>query len=242
MKEYEKYCSILKEKYPCRVELHAHTSPASKCADFAPEEVVEKYKNLGYDAIVITNHFPGGFDQLPKDVFFEQYFGDFDKACAHGEKLGIKVFLGSELRFENDDFCPDNDYLLYGCTKDDLLKIYDMMNMNFRDFAVQFKQQRYALFQAHPLRSGLKFCDSSLVDGYEAFNMHPGHNASIALAARLADKNSKTVIAGTDFHHSNHEGCAAVRFKKLPEDEIELAKMLKENDFLIELEKRILIP
>ncbi|MBQ7653491.1 MAG: PHP domain-containing protein [Clostridia bacterium] len=242
MKEYEKYESILKEKYPCRIELHAHTSPASKCADFSPEDVVKKYKALGYDAIVITNHFPGGYENLSMDEFFAQYFGNFDRARAMGEKLGIKVFLGAELRFVNDDICPDNDYLLYGCTKEDLIDCYDLLHLNFRFFVNAFIKPRHTLIQAHPLRKNMVVCDSSLVDGYESFNMHPGHNAQISLAVRHADKTGKIFTAGTDFHHENHEGCAAVRFKSLPKDEIDLSKMLKENNFLIEIEKRILIP
>lgn len=242
MKTYEKYERILKEEYPCRIELHAHTKAASKCADFEPEEVLEKYAAKGYDGIVITNHFLGGYENLSKDDFFEQYFGNLDRARKKGEELGIKVYLGAELRFDNDDVCAYNDYLLYGCTRDDLLKCYDMMDMTFREFVASFKEERHALLQAHPMRAGLKFCDSSLVDGYESFNMHPSHNASVCLATRHADKYSKIIIAGTDFHHENHEGCAAARFKKLPCDELELAKMIKENDFLLELEKRILIP
>ena len=204
--------------------------------------MIEKYAAIGYDGIVITNHFPGGYDYLGKKEFFEQYFGNFDRAYEKGKELGIRVYLGAELRFEKDDFCPNNDYLLYGCTKEDLLKCYDMRDMTFNDFVAAFKEAHHTLIQAHPMRAGIRFCDNVHLDGYESFNMHPGHNGLISLATRLADKHSKIIIGGTDFHHPNHEGCAAVRFKKLPSDEIELAKMIKENDFLLEIERRILMP
>ena len=241
MKEYEKYEQILKEKYPCRIELHAHTKPASHCADFEPEEVVEKYAAKGYDGIVITNHFPGGYEYLGKEAFFEQYFGNFERAFKKGEELGIRVYLAAELRFTKDD-APDNDYLLYGCTKDDLLRCYDLIDLSFKDFVRTFIEERHTLIQAHPMRANMVVCDSDLVDGYESFNLHPSHNASISLATRHADRCGKLVTAGTDFHHPGHEGCAAVRFAKLPQDETELAAMIKENDFLIEIENRILIP
>ena len=47
----------LSEEYRYRIELHAHTNPASGCSDVTPQEMVEIYHTLGYDGIVITNHF-----------------------------------------------------------------------------------------------------------------------------------------------------------------------------------------
>ena len=38
-------------------ETHLHTSPVSKCARASVREVVEYYKNAGYEGIFITNHF-----------------------------------------------------------------------------------------------------------------------------------------------------------------------------------------
>ena len=49
---------LLKE-YCYRTELHAHTSPASSCSEIAPEDVIEIYKNLGYDAVTIANRIIG---------------------------------------------------------------------------------------------------------------------------------------------------------------------------------------
>lgn len=241
MKEYKEIERLLKEKYPVRVELHAHTWPASSCADFPAEEVVEKYKKIGYDAIVITNHFLGGNYDMPKDAFLKFYLKDFEKARIAGEKLGIKVLLGAELRFANDEKSPFNDYLLYGCSEEDLSSIYDVIDSTLENFVKKAKKPEHLLVQAHPLRQNMVVRDAELLDGYESFNMHPGHNASISLATRLAKQKNKLFIAGTDFHHKNHEGCAAVRFNHLPSDEQELAAMIKENDFLIEIEGCILL-
>ena len=191
MKEYEKYNKILKEEYPVRVELHAHTSPASACGDFSPEEVIEKYKKIGYDAIVITNHFIGDHHNHKKEDFFKLYFGDFERACIAGDKLGIKVFLGAELRFDNDEKSPHNDYLLYGCTKDDLLECYDAIDSTLENFVKNVKKDHHILIQAHPMRNGLVVRDAELLDGYESFNMHPCHNASVSLATRLSKQRNK---------------------------------------------------
>ena len=36
------------KQYPYRIELHAHTSPASTCSHVKPEELVQLYHEKGY--------------------------------------------------------------------------------------------------------------------------------------------------------------------------------------------------
>lgn len=41
-------------------EMHAHTSQTSRCGEVPAEQVVNTFKNLGYDGIVITDHMHTG--------------------------------------------------------------------------------------------------------------------------------------------------------------------------------------
>ena len=94
------------------------------------------------------------------------------------------------------------------------------------------------LIQAHPMRNGMETVDPALLDGFEVFNMHPGHNSRVGLASAYAKENRHfLVIAGSDFHHPNrnHEGLAAIRTTYLPEDSFALAKLLKDGDYLLEI-------
>ena len=43
----------MKYKY----ELHCHTAGVSQCASIKPKELVNHYEKLGYDGIVLTDHF-----------------------------------------------------------------------------------------------------------------------------------------------------------------------------------------
>ena len=52
----------LKEQYPFRIELHAHTHPVSGCSQVSPEELVNLYADLGYHALVVANHLCLGRD------------------------------------------------------------------------------------------------------------------------------------------------------------------------------------
>ena len=40
------------EKYRYKIEMHAHSSPASPCGVFEPEEVIRLYAECGYNGIV----------------------------------------------------------------------------------------------------------------------------------------------------------------------------------------------
>ena len=40
-----------------KYEIHSHTKETSQCAKISAKELVEKYKELGYSGIVITNHY-----------------------------------------------------------------------------------------------------------------------------------------------------------------------------------------
>lgn len=240
MKSYEKYEKILKEEYPFRIEMHAHTSPASKCADFTPEEVIQKYKNVGYHAVTITNHFLGGYYDLTKQQYLEMFFDNFDRAVKEGEKLSIKVYLAAELRFHKEN--PFNEYLLYGVTKEDLIECYDKMELSLEEFVKEYKKDYQVIIQAHPYRDNMTPMPSDLLDGYEGFNLHPDYNPRFAFAVKKANESGKINIAGTDFHHLNHEGLAAMRFRVLPEDSVDLAKKLKEKDYIIEIQNKIILP
>ena len=98
----------IKEAYPYRLELHAHTSPASGCSQVKPEDVVTIFHDAGYDGIAITNHF---YPKPELKDFLEIYRSDYLKALETGNKLGMKVYLGAELRFPSQN---NNDYLLFG--------------------------------------------------------------------------------------------------------------------------------
>ena len=64
----------IKEVYPYRLELHAHTSPASRCSQVKPEDVVTIFHNAGYDGIAITNHF---FPRPEIPDFLDIYRSDY---------------------------------------------------------------------------------------------------------------------------------------------------------------------
>ena len=88
----------MKYKY----ELHSHTTETSQCAQITAKELVEKYKELGYSGIVITNHY-SDFTFSLKEMF--------------NKKLRARHYLAGyreAKKYETEDF-----WLTGGCYDED---------------------------------------------------------------------------------------------------------------------------
>ena len=230
----------LKNAYNVRIELHAHTSPVSGCSEISPKEMIDTYIKCGYNAVTITNHFNYMGERFTRDEYIDYYLKDFDEAKEYGEKMGVKVILGAEIRFTENN----NDYLIYGVNREILKDIYDLLPYGIENFRKNYKMENSVFLQAHPKRDGMVKVDSKLLDGIEAFNLHAGHNSRVGQAALYAkEENMGIIIAGTDFHHKNqgHEGLSAVLTKEMPEDSFALAKILKSKDYLLEVGRENII-
>ena len=225
--------------YPYRIELHAHTYPASSCSEFTPNELVENFAKKGYDAILITNHFTSDkIGEMQKNEGLEWYLNDFEEAKSVGKNLGVKVLLGAELRFKENH----NDYLLIGVDKEILSTCFDYLGTSLATFRKEVPLNNSVLVQAHPFRNNCTPADPQLLDGVECFNMHHGHNERNALAVKFAKENNiKIKTVGTDYHHPGQEGLSAFRTAKLPNDSFELAAILKSGDYILEISENSLI-
>lgn len=225
----------LLDEYKYKIELHAHTSPVSSCSQITPAEMIETYNKLGYDGIVVTNHFLSSLSNgRSKEQAIEYYMKDYYDTKKEGEKCNLKVYLGAEVRF---DECF-NDYLVYGVDEEYLKVIYDYFPKGIEAFTKDAKKENSVLIQAHPFRNGMELVNPDFLDGVECFNMHPGHNSRIGLATRYAKENEiNIIISGTDYHHPGrrHEGLSAIRTKYLPEDSYGIAEILKSGDYILEI-------
>lgn len=231
----------LEDEYKYRIELHAHTNPASKCSEIPPEELIETYTQKGYDAVVITNHFVSYmFNGLTKEAALDKYLSDFERAKFAAENCNIRVLLGAEIRFDENS----NDYLIFGVDREVLSKGFDYFDKGLKAFRTEVPLDKSVFVQAHPHRDGMEEVNPALLDGYEIFNMHPGHNSRVAIST-CHSKNAGTKIftVGSDYHHRNrgHEGVSALRTSILPEDSYALAEILKSGNYLFEIGERAIV-
>jgi len=222
--------------YPYRIELHAHSRPASRCSDVEPEELVDIYHKAGYDALVLTNHF---LTSLLERGGIDLFLQDYERAARHAEGYGMRVYLGAELRFDENY----NDYLLYGVDRETLETAAMYFEKGLAEYAYKGKDDRSLLVQAHPFRKNIEPIDPALVEGVETLNLHSGHNSGPAPSLHYAlEHHKKELTAGTDFHHpSTQFPTAALRVKKLPEDSFALAELLRSGDCFFEMEEQTVI-
>ena len=216
-----------------RIELHTHSKPMSNCSSAEPKELVAKYKELGYSAVTLANHFIYNAGETAEE-YVDRFLRDFHEAESEGERLGIKVYLAAELRFTENV----NDYLLFGVDKQMLIDIYNLLPEGIENFRKAYAMPDSVLVWAHPKRDRMTPIDPALVDGVESFNLHSGQFGRIGLTALMAlEHDVKIITAGSDVHSTKGEGLgvSAIRVNKVPEDSFGLAKVLRDGDYVLEI-------
>ena len=116
------------------------------------------------------------------------------------------------------------------------------MDKTAKDFYETFRGENVLMIQAHPDRNNMVEKDRDTVDGYEVFNMHPGHNSRVAFAARLQQKKGGVVTGGTDFHHRGHEGSLFTCFAEMPQNGKDLVRLLRNGDYVFMTADKIILP
>ena len=228
----------LMAEYPYKFELHAHSNPASGCSDLSPAELVERCKNAGANGLVLTNHAVWWMKETPQEEWCARYLKDFQETKEAAQRQGLTALLGFEIHFMDSD----NDYLVFGFNEDFIPTVYDWMDKTAKEFYDAFHGENCLMIQAHPNRDRMIEVDRDCVDGYEVFNLHPGHNSRVAFAARLHQKNGGVVTGGTDFHHRGHEGSLLTCFAEIPKDEKDLVRLLRSGDYIFMTADKVLIP
>lgn len=185
-------------KMAYKLELHAHTSEISRCASATAEVLVEKYRNAGYNGVVITNHFdPETLEALPGDTWASKVrsYGD---AVRHAADVAadIDIFFGCELRMRENM----NDYLLFGVSEEFLASSPDIFSLGIKKLHEFCNENGISVYQAHPFRNRMTICDPRMIDGIEVFNGHRGHDSRNEIAARWAERYGLPVSSGSDFH------------------------------------------
>ena len=205
-----------------KIETHLHTKLISKCGWLSADTIISGYKEKGYDAVTVTDHFhrdwlgtagitPGrGIDVAA------EFLRGYDAVYEAGEKAGIKVYYGAELRFDKNN----NDYLLLGYEKELLNNTDEILSMGIGAFSKTAKNARALIIQAHPFRTGCVPVDPSFIDGVEAYNMNLRHNNTNDKVVEFAKKNDLIMLAGSDCHRLEDIGLSGIRMNLLdPMDE-----------------------
>lgn len=218
-----------------KIETHLHTKMISACGWLSPEEIIFGYKEKGYDALTITDHFHRGWLETAGitlgqgiDVAAEFLLG-YDAVKEAAEKVGMKVYYGAELRFDEND----NDYLILGYEKEFLNNADEIFRMGIGEFSKIAKNTGTIIIQAHPCRTHCIPANPSFLNGVEVYNMNIRQNNSNDKAMAFAKKNNLIMMSGSDCHRLEDIGTSGILSDTLPEDSMAYAELIRSRKFTL---------
>lgn len=218
-----------------KIETHLHTTYSSKCGWLEAEALIAGYKAAGYHGIIVTDHYNRTtFEYLGIDLtsgqdkvrpFLEGYY----RMAEAGEKAGIRVFQGAELRF---DEC-ENDYLLYGYRNDLLADPESIFRMGIAAFSPIARGQGAVLIQAHPYRKKCTPAIACYLDGVEVRNRNPRHENHNAWAEEYARQFGLLPLAGSDCHRTEDIAVSGILTTELPGDSMAMARLIRDRRYTL---------
>lgn len=182
-------------------ETHLHTKEASACSVCPGADYVQKYKDLGYAGIFVTDHFFNGNCGVPRDLPWEEmvelYCKGYENAKEAGDKIGFDVFFGIEFNFGGDE------YLLYGPDKQWLKDHPDIMGWSHEKLREEVHKVGGLMVQAHPYRDR-GYLQKIRVHPHhaDAFEAHNSGNTpySDQYCFQYAKQHDMKVTSGSDIH------------------------------------------
>ena len=190
-----------------KFEPHLHTAEISPCSCLPAAEGARLVRAAGYRGMMTADHFWDGFiDRLPAGTpVAEAFFEGYRRAAEAGEREGLFVVPGMELRYRSSH----NDYLVFGMTQEKLAQLGDITRLTPSEGYEVLCQADCLILQAHPFRNGMTRVED--VHGCEVFNGHPGHDSRNPLAKAWADDHPGWLTtAGSDVHDAAHVGRAGL--------------------------------
>lgn len=124
-----------------KIETHLHTTYISHCGWLGAQAIMKAYSAAGYDAICVTDHYNRDtFDYIEMDLSTpgsktRDFLLGYHRLKREGEKYGIRVYAGAELRFDGSQ----NDYLLYGFHDELLADPERVMSEGLEAFAPKYR-------------------------------------------------------------------------------------------------------
>lgn len=216
-----------------KIEMHTHTSEASPCANVSAGQIPALYQQVGYDAVVITDHYcKWAQDQSGSETVeaYAQYFlNGYRTARAAGDKIGFPVLLGAEVNLPDSP----NDYLLYGITEEFIMKHPELHEMSLEELYSLCHKESVLLLQAHPYRTYCTPADPAYLDGAESYNGNPRHNNQNELAETWTQKYHMIQSSGSDFHELEDVAKGGIETAFPVTDTRTLYQVLRSGDYTL---------
>lgn len=213
-----------------KYELHAHTSECDKVATLGGADLVRLYSNEGYSGIVITDHYFSLFFDWFKDELccadhkriIDRYLKGYYCAMNEGEKLGLTVIPGCEVRFDGSI----NDYLVYGLDEGDFYELPLLNRLSNVEELIKTLPDKAIVVQAHPFRDNMTVCDPAPLFGIEVYNGCTDIFRN-KMARLYAQHYGKSMTSGSDVHCEKHLARGGIISERKIDTSADLADVLR---------------
>ena len=217
-----------------KFEMHLHTAECDKVAQVGGAEAVKMYCDIGYEGMVVTDHyfslfykwFEGEIKNAEKRNIVERWMKGYYSARNEGEKHGFTVLLGAEVRFDG----AINDYLVYGADEEVFLRTPLLNQLSGVEELIAILPKECCVVQAHPFRNGMTVYDPNPLFGIESYNggTHPIRNE---LAKSFASYYKKPMLSGSDFHDKTALGRGGIFTKEPIKSSADLVEILRKGEY-----------
>ena len=212
------------------IETHMHNCEVSPCAKAKAADIPLVYLKAGYNGLAVTNHFSVyAFSPLDGATSLEKVknFLYLSKLLVNeAKKQGLKAFLSMEVTLAKYQW---QDYLIYGDIEKGVLdnpNLYMFTQAQLFDLATK---HGWAVFQAHPFRTGCTLGLPRFMHGIEVYNGSHNSNEVFKRSVNFAKKNNLKMCAGGDFHDFGEEAKAGIYIPEDIDNEEQLAQFLLNN-------------
>ncbi len=222
-------------------DLHVHTSYASGCGHNTVEEMIKRYKEIGFTGFALTNHFYNGNTGVERSLSWENFVKEFAKgyynALETAQKLDFDLLFGLEELYRSG-----KEFLVYGISPELLMKTPELKTGDIKVWSQFVKENNGFIAYAHPFRKRgyipdpNTMPDISLVDGLEIYN-YSNTEEDNTQAAKTFENSGKIFIAGGDLHSVNFYNSFGIKTTERIKTTEQLAAVLNANKFELYLGK-----
>jgi hypothetical protein len=195
------------------VDMHVHTNVSSRCSSLKPQELIDRARELGLDAVAVTEH--------------STYKGA-QEVHEYARERGFAVFRGMEV------FTELGDMLVFGW--EDNVRYY---LFPFKDLKREVDKAGGIIIPAHPCR-GLdvrhkhrQALSEELLEAIVAIETRNGliTKKGNDQAEWIRKKYGLFGVGGSDAHHVSHLGRCLTVFEDEPGNDRELIEVLREGRY-----------
>ncbi len=192
------------------LEMHIHTSLGSVDSTLDYEEMLKEYSDIGVDGVCVAEHI--SFRSLSDEEYKNLYLA-YTLGKEKNEK--IDIYPGAEIKLPSGV-----EYLVYG------IKICkEIFSLPWDEAVGEINRAGGIIIKSHPFRDEDNF---EVVDGIEIFN-RCSSKIQNKMALEFYKEHEEIYTIGCDAHSEDLLGLAITVLENRPENEMDLANMLKKN-------------